>query len=288
VEERLMLSVQPALALGALAGMFSGVGGLVGVAMLVPATPPEVISGGDGEHRVVPSSEDLSQLGTLQAAVSGAILFWSTLDLLPEAAAGIQIIQVVQCFAIGFVSAWILSRRIRRRAFAPLGPICASDEILVCGIITVVCLSIHNMLEGICICLASYDGVEKGVRLALALSLENIPEGIMIALPLYFATKSFAWAVILALSSGFMEPLGVLLVPVFFRRRMSTEMVCGSLAMISGILTFLCVCEIIPVAIKYTRSASMSQFSISLGVGIFAASIFQPILLFHGRVGIAQ
>jgi zinc transporter, ZIP family len=150
-----------------------------------------------------------------------------------------------------------------------------------------VCLSAHNLLEGMSILVAAHDGVEKGVRMAAAVSLENVPEGLAIALPILYATRSPRTAVRLALYSGMGEPAGVLLAAAFVTARpgVSQAVVSSLLAVISGILVSLALGQILPLAVKRSSRGRNAELNAWCAVGIIAATIFQPLLMFHGRVG---
>lgn len=159
-------------------------------------------------------------------------------------------------------------------------------EVLVAGLVTFVSLSLHNLLEGMSILFAVQEGLERGVRLAAAISLENVPEGACIALPLYFATGQRRVAVRLALLSGLMEEVGVILAGMLWGN-MEQVYVSSVLAVIAGILVFVALAEMLPLAVK-TVGTRVSSLSLWMGCGVLAATAFQPLLMYHARIGRIQ
>lgn len=254
----------------------------------------------------------LHRLAYSQAAFGAALLFLGCCDLLPEAAAGISLARTGLFFSLGAIGSALTARFLRSpawRRFVSLDSLDQPDprqtsaailvdavsadhfvllrrEVLVVGLVTFVSLSVHNLLEGMSILFAVNDGLESGVRLAAAISLENIPEGLCIALPLLFATRRPAFAVRFALFSGLLEPLGVLLPALFFKKNMTQTSISSTLAIIAGILVFVALAEMIPLAVKTAGSTRMSSLSVWMGCGVLSATMFQPLLMYHGRVGL--
>jgi zinc transporter ZupT len=162
------------------------------------------------------------------------------------------------------------------------------EEVLVVGLTIFVSLSLHNMAEGLTIMLASQDGVEKGIRLACAISLENFPEGFFCALPLLFATRCRRTACSLALLAGMFEALGVLLFGVFFRPWVSQVFVSSLLASIAGILVYVAIGVVLPLAVKTASVQRRAEFNAWIAIGVISATMIQPMLMYHARVGAVQ
>lgn len=242
----------------------------------------------------------LPRLACSQAALGAALLFLACCDLLPEAAAGISLMRTACFFTLGAVGSATTAQCLRFRAphVFPTNAITEDtdvnengglrSEILAVGFVTFVSLSVHNLLEGMSILFAVHEGLESGVRLAAAISLENIPEGVCIALPLYFATRRKAMAVRMALFSGMMEPLGVLLPGLFLRQYMTQSSISSVLAIIAGILVFVALAEMLPLAVKTSGTRTMASLSLWMGCGVMSATLFQPLLMYHARIGLVQ
>lgn len=165
---------------------------------------------------------------------------------------------------------------------------CDCRDVLAVGLTTFFSLSAHNLLEGMSILLAAHEGLEKGIRLAAAVSLENFPEGMMIALPIMYATGCPVTAVRLALCSGMVEPLGVLILGVILRPWMSQPLVSSLLAVIAGIFASLSVMVILPLAVKTANLQNNGEFNKWIAFGVIFATLFQPLLIYHGRVGLIR
>ncbi|MGA1552938.1 MAG: ZIP family metal transporter [Burkholderiaceae bacterium] len=73
----------------------------------------------------------------------------------------------------------------------------------------VLAIAIHNIPEGMAIGVGFGQGdLAVGLSLTSAISVQNIPEGLVVALVLRSAGLSTTWAVLIAMATGLMEPLG--------------------------------------------------------------------------------
>ena len=79
------------------------------------------------------------------------------------------------------------------------------------GITVAFLLALHNLPEGLSTFMALLSGLDVSYPIALSMALHNIPEGIAVCLPVYFLTKSAVKSFLIALLSGFIEPLGALM-----------------------------------------------------------------------------
>ncbi|CAM8964948.1 unnamed protein product [Rhodiola kirilowii] len=124
-------------------------------------------------------------------------------------------------------------------------------QVLYSGIITAIGISLHNFPEGMAVYLGSIKGLRVGLNLALAMALHNIPEGVAVALPVYFATRSKWQALKYATLSGLTEPLGVIVVASLFPSNLSHEILEGLLGSVGGVMAFLTLHEMLPLAFQY-------------------------------------
>ncbi|KAF9688707.1 hypothetical protein SADUNF_Sadunf01G0016100 [Salix dunnii] len=161
-------------------------------------------------------------------------------------------------------------------------------------------ISLHNFPEGMAVFLGSIKGLRVGLNLALAIALHNIPEGVAVALPIYFATQSQVFkirsaAVIgvelvatmvdflarfskwqafkLATVSGFAEPLGVVLVAYLFPSSLSPEILEGLLASVGGVMAFLTLHEMLPLAFDYAGQKQAVK-AVFFGMAFMSASLY--------------
>lgn len=146
-------------------------------------------------------------------------------------------------------------------------------QVLMSGIVTAVGIGLHNFPEGIAVFLGSMKGLRVGISLALAIALHNIPEGVAVALPIYFATQSRWKAFQLAAFSGLAEPLGVIIVATLFPQSMPHHVLEGLLAGVGGIMAFLTLHEMVPLALEYAgrRQAVASVF---IGMALMSVSLY--------------
>ena len=76
------------------------------------------------------------------------------------------------------------------------------------AILTSAALALHNAPEGLAVGINSLQvDVNRKLVLVFAISLHNIPEGIAVAAAIYNATGKKAYAGLVALASGLVEPL---------------------------------------------------------------------------------
>ncbi|AES67696.2 putative zinc/iron permease [Medicago truncatula] len=147
------------------------------------------------------------------------------------------------------------------------------QQVLFSGIITAVGISLHNFPEGMAVFLGSMKGLRVGINLALAIALHNIPEGVAVALPVYFATQSKWQAFKLATLSGFAEPLGVIIVAYLFPSRLNPEILEGLLGSVGGVMAFLTLHEMLPLAFDYAGQ-KQSVKAVFFGMAFMSASLY--------------
>jgi ZIP family zinc transporter len=114
------------------------------------------------------------------------------------------------------------------------------------GTLIAIGISLHNLPEGIAVA-SSYSYVpEIGSVIATAIALHNIPEGMAIALPMLMSGTSKWRAFRITLLSGLVEPLGALIAFGFLSA--FPMLVPLSLSFAAGVMVFITVDELIPIA----------------------------------------
>ncbi|PIM99855.1 hypothetical protein CDL12_27648 [Handroanthus impetiginosus] len=146
-------------------------------------------------------------------------------------------------------------------------------QVLFSGIITAIGISLHNFPEGMAVFLGSIKGLRVGLNLALAIALHNIPEGVAVALPVYFATQSKWQAFKLATLSGLAEPLGVIIVAYLFPSSLSPEILEGLLGSVGGVMAFLTLHEMLPLAFDYAGQKQAVK-AVFFGMAFMSASLY--------------
>ncbi|XP_052206073.1 zinc transporter ZTP29 [Diospyros lotus] len=232
---------------------------------------------------------NLKMLGLLQGFAAGLMLSISFLDLAHNAMNSIGFLKGNLWFFAGVIFFAVVTNFIPEPTLAPI-----SDEkskkktkdegskdvmkkhrrqVLFSGIITAVGISLHNFPEGMAVFLGSMKGLRVGLNLALAIALHNIPEGVAVALPVYFATQSKWKAFKLATLSGLAEPLGVIIVAYLFPRSLSPEVLEGLLGSVGGVMAFLTLHEMLPLAFDYAGQKQAIK-AVFFGMAFMSASLY--------------
>ncbi|GAB4835188.1 Zinc transporter ztp29 [Ancistrocladus abbreviatus] len=238
---------------------------------------------------ILNKTPNLKMLGLLQGFAAGLMLCISFLDLAHNAMNSVGFLKGNIWFFAGVIFFAIVVSFIPEPTFAPSsdakntkkdGDEGGKDmmkkhhrQVLFSGIITAVGISLHNFPEGMAVFLGSMKGLRVGLNLALAIALHNIPEGVAVALPVYFATQSKWKAFKLATLSGFAEPLGVILVAYLFPTSLSPEILEGLLGSVGGVMAFLTLHEMLPLAFDYAGQKPAVK-AVFLGMAFMSASLY--------------
>jgi len=145
-------------------------------------------------------------------------------------------------------------------------------QVMVSGMISMACVSLHNFPEGVAVFLASMKELRVGATLAAAIAIHNVPEGISVALPVYFATRSRWEGFKYALISGLAEPAAVVFVALIFPQGLDDKIVDGMLAAVGGIMTFLTLSELLPMAYEHAGKERAVQ-ALMTGCFVMALSL---------------
>ena len=135
----------------------------------------------------------------------------------------------------------------------------AKSGLMAAGIIMALGITIHNIPEGMIVG-AGYAAMPAfGIVLAVAIALHNIPEGVAVAVPLCASGCSRRKTFLISLASGLAEPLGAVIAIAFL------SFIPGILPILlgfaGGVMTYLTMDELIPTAEKYG-----SPHAVGLGV----------------------
>ncbi|MFW9921818.1 MAG: zinc transporter ZupT [Candidatus Thorarchaeota archaeon] len=142
------------------------------------------------------------------------------------------------------------------------------------GMLTALAIAIHNFPEGIATfasVIANQD-ITAGISIAVAIAIHNIPEGISVSIPLYYSTKSKWKSFGLSFASGLAEPLGAGIAYLIFMNFLSPAILSGSLAFVAGIMVYISIDELIPVAHEYGKG-DLVMGGVVAGMVIMAASL---------------
>ena len=140
------------------------------------------------------------------------------------------------------------------------------------GLLTALAIAIHNFPEGLATFASTLDDVSLGVAIAVAIAIHNIPEGIVTSVPIYHATGKKKKAFIVSLLSGLTEPLGAVIGYLILRPFLNDALYGIIFAAIAGIMVYISIEELIPMAREYDKGNSMISGCIA-GMMIMALSL---------------
>ncbi len=140
------------------------------------------------------------------------------------------------------------------------------------GLMTALAIGIHNFPEGMATFTAALKEPHLGIAIATAISIHNIPEGIATAVPIYFASGSRKKAFYISLFSGLAEPIGAI-IGYLVLRPFFNDMIFGLLfGFIAGIMVFISVEELLPMAREYEKS-KVTIIGFICGMAVIALSL---------------
>jgi len=140
-------------------------------------------------------------------------------------------------------------------------------KLLKTGLLVALGIAIHNTPEGIAVGAGYAHTPAFGIFIATAITLHNIPEGIATALPLYKAGMSKRRAAGFAFLSGLTEPIGALLAGLVLTS--FDALIPAALAFAGGVMVFITLDELIPVAREYGH-----QHYTAIGIILGAVFVF--------------
>lgn len=125
-------------------------------------------------------------------------------------------------------------------------------------------VTVHNIPEGVSTFYSNAADKSFGVAMAVAMGIHNIPEGVAVALPVLKASNSRMKAFVLASLSGLAQPAAALLGYLALGSRLSllTEGVLYSV--ISGVMIFIALASLYPVALEYSSTRGSAFFLLGM------------------------
>lgn len=140
------------------------------------------------------------------------------------------------------------------------------------GVLTALAIAIHNLPEGLATFTSSLEDVSLGIAIAVAIAIHNIPEGIVTSVPIYYATGSRKKAFGISFLSGLTEPLGAIIGYLLLRPFLNDTVYGAIFGMIAGIMVYIAVEELIPMAREYDKGNTMI-LGVMGGMAIMAVSL---------------
>ena len=203
------MDMHTALLLTTLAGLSTGLGGLV--VWMVRAPGPRVMAFSQGFAAGVMMTVSLSEM------LPSAVEAYANAGAVPVGAA----LRCASLCAAGMLVAWLLEKSLpgeealARRLSVPSKTRAAA---LRGALATMAAIVLHNLPEGMVAGLAAAlaltgepDAISGALALSLGIGLQNIPEGAAVSLPLAHNGRTRSQAFFAGAASGLVEPLGALL-----------------------------------------------------------------------------
>ena len=236
--------------LALLAGLATGIGGLI--VFIVKEITQELMA-------------------FLLAMAAGVMLLVSVLDLWFGQAMENGFIPITLSFGVGVGIVYAVSMYANKDE--DLSSMSRERKLYKSGVLTAIALAIHNFPEGLAMGVAVLESAQYGVVLMAAIALHNIPEGIAVAAPIQAGGGGRLKATLIAMATGFTEPLGALFALVVLGSILTPFMVGCSLAFVGGIMTVVAYSELIPQARAQNRPKHL------LVGAVFGAAVMQMSLL---------
>jgi ZIP family zinc transporter len=244
--------------LSLIAGSASGIGGLI------------VLLFGEVEDRL---------LGFLMGFAGGVMLIISFLELFVESLTLISHLEATVAFTAGALLMMAIDLTIPHMETGRWETGIANPRMLKTGLMVAIGISIHNFPEGLVVS-AGYSHMPRlGLLIAVMICLHNIPEGIATATPLMAAGMSRRRAAGIAFFSGMTEPLGALVGSFLLSTMGGTGHIIGwGLGLAAGVMTYITVDELIPVAHEYCAVTDKHIISTGLLTGMIFGHLLSVVL----------
>lgn len=138
-------------------------------------------------------------------------------------------------------------------------------QLIKLGVLVSLGIALHNFPEGAVVGVGYTVLPAFGIILALAIAIHNIPEGVAVSVPLRAAGMKKRKVFLIALLSGLAEPVGAM-IAVFFLAAIP-GILPMAMGFTGGIMVYITIDELIPVAKQYGHSHAVS-IGIILGMAI--------------------
>jgi ZIP family zinc transporter len=217
-----------------------------------------------------------SYLGFSLAFSTGVMITISFVEMLPEAMSTFGYVNALIAFfagaAIAFLIDFIVPHSYIMEKFSNGSNF--NPRLFRVGLLVALGLAIHNFPEGFAVFAGNLHSIGLGIIITVAIALHNIPEGISVAMPVYYATKNRKKAFFISFLSGISEPVGALIAALVLLPFLSPMLIGASLALVAGIMIYICVDELLPTAYSCANKKShMMTFAFLLGSIVMGISL---------------
>ena len=189
---------------------------------------------------------------------AGVMIYISFMELLPDALETVGEFWGVAVFFIGIAAIGLIDLLIPEpenpHSYEGLDEPTATREnsrLMRTGLLTALAIGIHNFPEGLATFASTLNDVRLGVFIAVAIAIHNIPEGIAVSVPVFYATSNKNKAFFYSFLSGTSEPVGAIVGYLILLPFLTPAVLAALLALIAGIMIYISVDELLPMAHRY-------------------------------------
>jgi ZIP family zinc transporter len=210
---------------------------------------------------------------------AGVMIYVSFVELLPQALENLGELLGAAAFFIGIFFIGLIDMAVPEKenphSFSGLSGnnnLKNKKDLMRTGLFTALAIGIHNFPEGLATFGTALGDPKLGIVIAIAIAIHNIPEGISVSIPIFYATKSKNKAFLYSFLSGVAEPIGALVGFLILLPFLSDVVLVSLLAFVAGIMVYISIDELLPMAHQYGHSHTVIV-GVILGMMLMAFSI---------------
>jgi ZIP family zinc transporter len=211
---------------------------------------------------------------------AGVMIYVSFVELLPRAVTKVGQFTSVIAFFVGILLIALIDMIIPEsrnphhyKEMPEVLTLKVDKSLLRTGLFTALAIAIHNFPEGLTTFGTTLSDERLGIVIALAIAIHNIPEGISVSVPLFYATGDRKKAFRYSFLAGLAEPAGAVIGFIILLPFLSPVLLSSLLAFVAGIMVYISIDELLPMAHRYGHSHTVILGFI-IGMGLMAASLF--------------
>jgi len=211
---------------------------------------------------------------------AGVMVYISFMELLPRAILTTNEILGVTVFFIGILFIALIDMMVPEsknphhyKDMTQNTPTDKQKTLLRTGLLTAFAIGVHNFPEGLTTFGTALSDVNLGLIIALAIAIHNIPEGISVSVPIFYATGDRKKAFRYSFLAGLAEPIGAVIGFLVLLPFLSDTLLASLLAFVAGIMVYISIDELLPMAHKYGHNHAVI-LGVILGMLLMAGSLF--------------
>lgn len=208
-------------------------------------------------------------IGLFGGFAGGVMITVAFMDLMKESIETSNYFTAIIGFTIGALFMFLLDILLSHKHFEIREKGLINPTLVKTGILIAIGIALHNIPEGIAVGAGFAHLPQFGILLAIAIGLHNIPEGIATTMFIHSGGKCKGDCLRIAFLSGIVEPIGAVIAYLFLRQ--FTSLIPVSLSFAGGVMVFITLDEVIPMAREHGRAHLTS-------IGIIVGIIFMFIL----------